>query len=136
MSRRPSLREAIETASQAQIAGEQQAHLQRMLIPRRRLPWVLVALLLVLGVLCWPIVTDMLQRPAGWELSEGRLKALRMAHERVRDYARTHEGAYPQRLEDVMPVTLGIQYRLTDTGFELSTTLVDGKLTTLQEDDP
>lgn len=135
MSGRPSLRDAIQSASQAELADEQRVNLERMRIRRRKWPWLLYALAVVIAVMCWPLVTNMLQRPAGWELSEGRLKALEIAHERVRDYARTHNGAYPDRLEDVMPVTLGIHYRRTDSGFELSTTLIDGKLTTLKEDD-
>ncbi len=95
----------------------------------RRTRWVIPALfVLSLGALAlwlegsvnpWPA------DPTATELEAGRAATLVVAARAIQDYARFH-GRYPAQIEDVLPLSLDIQYRIVQDGFELMLDAGDG----------
>ncbi|MEW9572249.1 hypothetical protein ABQJ54_10830 [Rhodanobacter sp. Si-c] len=64
-------------------------------------------------------------KPTQDEIENGQKASLLVVSKAIHDYAAFH-GKYPQRIAEVLPLTLNVDYRLTPDGFELKTLSADG----------
>lgn len=98
--------------------------------PRRRrrgilLPTLLALCLVGLGMYLTGPMNPWPPAPTSTELVAGQLAAMNLAARAIHDYSTFH-GRYPDRLEDVLPHIVAIEYVPSANGFELRATGSDG----------
>jgi hypothetical protein len=99
--------------------------------PRRRkggglaLPALLALSLVGLGLHLLGRFNPWPPAPTPTEIAAGELAAVNLAARTIHDYAVFH-GHYPEKLEDVLPRVVAIEYHWTARGFELRATGSDG----------
>ena len=97
---------------------------------QRKTGFLLPALtVLSLGVLGLHLIGPLNPWPPGPNATQqlaGEMAAVNLAAKALHDYAIFH-GHYPEKLADVLPQSMTIEYRLTATGFELRALGSDGK---------
>ena len=93
---------------------------------RTKALWTGLGASVMVLAIAWPILNSNREAPTSQELDVGRRTALEIAGGMVRDYY-GRNGRYPEQLSDVMRDDLGVRYRKVDGGFELSTTMPEGR---------
>ena len=84
------------------------------------------------AIVGWILSGGEVAGPTAQQLEAGRRAALTIAGGMVRDYL-GRNGRYPEKLGDAMREDLGVLYRRLDDGFELTTTMPDGKALTVKD---
>ncbi|MFZ4289243.1 hypothetical protein [Variovorax sp. HJSM1_2] len=133
----PNWEQLVQRASREEETSEARA---AQLQPRsmaldevRRAPWRQVAtLLLLVGLLCsalWWLLPPSPPSPA--DLDRGRRAMLELLAANLADHVQVN-GDYPEDLQTVMPLDVGVTYLRVRGGYQLSVNLSDGRRLTVK----